>query len=98
LAASIMPSELANVDEQIVPLTATLVAGADSPEEWAYDMLFSVSSEVEGVVIDSVVATETGATANLIFPAGVVEGDSATVTCQTGGRVASLVVAVESYA
>lgn len=98
LTASVMPSELANAGVQVVPLTAALVANGVAPEAWAYGMSFSVESGVAGVTLDSVVATETGATVNLNFPAGVVDGDSAIVTCQTGGRSVRLVVAVESYA
>jgi len=98
LTARVMPSELANADIQVIPLAATLVANGAEPEAWAYEMLFSVESDVVGVTLDSVVVTETGATVNLNFPAGVVDGDSAIVTCQTGGRSAKLVVVVESYA
>lgn len=88
-------SELNNGDIQELALVAEMSASGAPINEWGYDVVFSVLG-INGAEIIDVVQNGLGATATLVLPAGIVEGDEAVVTVMSGGRKGTLTVTVEA--
>jgi hypothetical protein len=94
IVASGSPSESLNDSPQVVPFTATMTS-PEGLQEWTYDMAASVAG-IDGVEVLNVVKGEAGISADLQFPVDIIEGQVVTLTCMSGGRVATLEIAVEA--